>query len=368
VAVRFHVSVRTAFKWFHRVKGKRLDRVSWHDAPRGNPRPKNRTPLRIQKSILSARFWLKKHSALGEFGPAAILRYLKEQKLPVLPSQRTVARILAKHGLVRGPRQRQRPPPPGWYLPDLAEGRAELDTFDFIESLAIKNLSPVEVFNGISLCGSLAVSWPRSSFTTSDALACLRAHWRTFGCPSFAQFDNDTRFQGSHQKPGCLGRLVHLCLCLGVVPVFAPPRETGFQAKIESYNNLWQLKVWHRWRHTCLLRLSARSEAFLQAHRSKHAARIASAPPRWPLPNPLPRTPTQPLVMFLRRTSDQGQIRLLDRTVFVDKNWPHRLVRCQIDVLTGQLQIFALRRRQPDWQPMLQATHYEVQITHWYKS
>lgn len=30
-------------------------------------------------------------------------------------------------------RQRRPAPPKGWYLPDLADGQAELDSFDFVE-------------------------------------------------------------------------------------------------------------------------------------------------------------------------------------------------------------------------------------------
>jgi hypothetical protein len=30
-------------------------------------------------------------------------------------------------------RQRRPAPPQGWYLPDLADGKAELDSFDFVE-------------------------------------------------------------------------------------------------------------------------------------------------------------------------------------------------------------------------------------------
>lgn len=30
-------------------------------------------------------------------------------------------------------RQRRPTPPKGWYLPDLADGKAELDSFDFVE-------------------------------------------------------------------------------------------------------------------------------------------------------------------------------------------------------------------------------------------
>jgi len=38
------------------------------------------------------------------------------------------------------------------------------------------------------------------------------------------------------------------CLRLDVTPVFAPPRESGFQAAIENFNGRWQAKVWARFR------------------------------------------------------------------------------------------------------------------------
>jgi hypothetical protein len=63
--------------------------------------------------------------------------------------------------------------------------------------------------------------------------------------PDYAQFDNSTIFQGS-RKPDSLGKVIRFCLILGVVPVFVPLHETGFQASIESYNGRWQRGVWQR--------------------------------------------------------------------------------------------------------------------------
>ena len=53
----------------------------------------------------------------------------------------------------------------------------------------------------------------------------LIEHWRQHGLPDYAQFDNDTVFQGAHQWPDTFGRVTRLCLQLGVTPVFTPPRE-----------------------------------------------------------------------------------------------------------------------------------------------
>jgi hypothetical protein len=54
----------------------------------------------------------------------------------------------------------------------------------------------------------------------------------------YAQFDNDPLFEGPQIHPDTIGRVARACLGLGVVPVFVPPRETGFQAAIEGFNGL----------------------------------------------------------------------------------------------------------------------------------
>ena len=109
--------------------------------------------------------------------------------------------------------------------------------------------------------------WPVSALTAQLVLEFLLGHWREVGRPGFAQFDNDTRFQGPHQHAGAIGRVIRGCLSLGVTPVFAPPRETGFQAAIESFNGRWQAKVWSRFQHRSLRSLQDRSHKYIEAAR-----------------------------------------------------------------------------------------------------
>jgi hypothetical protein len=77
--------------------------------------------------------------------------------------------------------------------------------------------------------------------------------------PAYAQFDNDNRFQGPHQHADTMGRVIRLCLSLTIVPVFAPPREPGFQNGVENLNGRWQEKVWARFNHRSLTGLCVRS-------------------------------------------------------------------------------------------------------------
>src|SRR6202035_4738116 len=174
----------------------------------------------------------------------------------------------------------------------------------------------VEVLNAISLHGGLAASWPRGGITAKYTMDSLLQHWRAAGLPAYAQFDNDRIFAGAHAHPDTIGRVIRLCLSLGVTPVFAPPRETGFQAAVENYNGRWQAKVWARFEHDSLQSVQDRSRRFVAAARVRSAARIESAPSRRPFPADW-KMNLQTLkgkAIFLRRTDGQGRVSLLGHT------------------------------------------------------
>ena len=363
-ARRFGVSLATVQRWLARARGQRLDRTDWADRPRGGRRAENATDPDLEERILTLRRELKDHSDLGEYGAAAIRRVLLEQGRDDVPSERTIGRILARRGALDGQRRRRTPPPPpGWYLPSLARRRVDLDSWDVVEGLVIKGGQDVEVLNVVSLYGGLCGSWPGPGVTAVRVVAALLEHWRTWGLPGYAQFDNDTLFQGAHQYPDSFGRVIRACLQLGVVPVFVPPQETGFQAAIESYNGRWQAKVWSRFQHTGLGDVCGHSERFVQAYRRRTAARREAAPARQPLPADWQLNLRRPLsgqVIYLRRTDDAGAVSVLGHTWPVSATWCHRLVRAEVDLDRGQIRFYALRRREPKRQPLLQTVPYQV--------
>lgn len=352
VARRAHCSVRTVWRWVERARGRRLDRVDWADRPRGRAVPVNRTPRRLEQRLVRLRRWLALHDPLGYVGPEAIRRALLAADVAA-PSARTIARILQRAGVTPQQRRRHPPPPPGWYLPEVAAGRAELDQLDVVEGLHLRDRGPVEALTGISLWGKLALAEPTLAGWRSETISTvLTAHWRQWGAPSYLQMDNDTRFAGSSRAVRRLGRLIRFCLLEGVVPVFAPPRETGFQAAVESFNGLWQAKVWQRFRHRDLRQLRDRNRAFLKAHHGLPR-------PEHPERSPSPRPPASH-VIFLRRTDGRGRIRLLGTEVTVNPHWPHRLVRAALDVAQQTLCVYALRRREPSHQPRLKILHFAL--------
>jgi hypothetical protein len=359
----FGVALSTVQLWLSRAEGRRLDRVDWNDLSR-RPKVTQRTARSIEDRVLRLRRELRVHSDLGEFGARAIHEELQRGNFRPDPSIRTIGRILERRGALDGQRRvRRLPPPRGWYLPAVASGETELDSFDTIEGLLFAGGAQLVILTGISLHGALPAAWCEPYLTARRVITALTEHWGEAGLPAYAQFDNDNRFQGPHQNPDSIGRVIRLCLRLDVVPVFAPPRESGFQAAIESFNGRWQAKVWSRFGHGSLRSLRYRSARYIAAARRRSAVRIESAPARRPFPARFHldlQAPPRGSIIFLRRTDDKGRAHLLGHNFPVNRHWPHRLVRAEVDLTADLIRFYALRRREPSHQPLLCESHYQL--------
>lgn len=385
VARGFQVSLDTVRRWVRYAGGRRLDRVAWGDHPDGPRVSYSRVPIELEDEVLALRQWLRNQSASGEHGAQAVLEAMQAARespaaaalrlgepLPALagvpseagvPSVRTINRILERRGVLDGMhRPRPVPPPRGWYLPDVADRRAELDYFDVVIGLVIADGPEVEVLNAISLHGSLVEAWPSTSVNAHFAREAIEKHWRAWGLPRYAQFDNDTRFQGAHQHPDVVSSVMRLCLSLGVTVVFVPPREPGFQAGMESFNAQWQEKVWQRFRHPNLEALCAQSARYVQAYRARRASRMENAPGRTAFPKdwePDLQKHPQGRLIYIRRTSEDLHVSLLGRRFAVDVP-AYRLVRCEVLLDAGCIQFYRLRRREPHAQPLVGETPYTL--------
>ena len=362
VARRFGIGLGHLQYWLARTRGQRLDRVDWSNqsnAPRAHGR---QTKTSVQRRVLALRGELRQ-SDLGFVGAQAIQDALRtECPHRRLPSLRTIGRILKRHGALDAVRRvRRSAPPAGWYLPEVAAGTAELDAFDVIEDLPLEGGPRLDVLTTRALWGSVCGAWISAAMRARWLCERLETHWRAHGCPAYAQFDNDSRFQGTHTHPDVLGQVIRFCLSLGVTPVFAPAREHGPQNLNESFNHLWQQKVWHRFHHASALAFQARSDRFVAAYQRRRAAREDRAPGRRPFPKrwtlDLHQRP-RGMVIYLRRTDEFGAIRVLGHRLEVDAQWVHRLVRAEVDLEAQQIRCYRLRRRAPDEQPLVRTIKY----------
>jgi len=338
-----------------------LDRVDWNDQPDGPTKPANRSAGEIEQCVRSLRKQLKENSPLGEHGADAILREMKQRNCPTPPSRATVNRILKRHGELDG-RQRKRfkPPPTGWYLKPLAKKLAELDQFDYIEDLYIEGGKTLQVLNAVSLHGGLVGSWPMNRMTAENTVQKMIDFWTEFGLPDYAQFDNSTVFQGS-RWPDSLGKVIRCCLSLGVIPVFTPPRETGFQASIESYNGRWERAVWKRFRFKSLAAAQRQSEVYVEAMRTKNWERHETAPTRWRIPKDWTLNYSarpKGKVIFIRRTTDEEYVETMGHWWLVPGAGGHKLVRAEVDLTKNTISFYRLRRREPNVHELLAHAKY----------
>ncbi len=356
--------------WVGRAKGQRLDRADFADRPPGCAHGWNRVCRDIERRIVELRKSLREQSVLGEYGAAAIRVALRTETDASTPSIATINRVLARQGLQDAARHTRRvAPPKGWYLPAVAAGEAELDSFDLIEELKIANGPLFWVLNATSLHGGLVDSWALEQATAKHVLECVLTRWRREGLPAYAQFDNGTQFQGAHQFADAVGRVSRLCLALGVIPVFAPPREPGFQNAIEGFNGLWQAKVWQRSTFQDLAQVKAASARYVSAHRARSSARREHAPKRRAMPRNFSLNLNAKLkgtMIFLRRTDEHGRAQLLGQRFEICANWPHRLVRCDVDFTQQRIRFYALRRKDPADQPLLHEIPYQREHKRFY--
>jgi hypothetical protein len=157
--------------------------------------------------------------------------------------------------------------------------------------------------------------------------------------------------------------VIRFCLSLGVTPVFAPPRETGFQASIENYNWQWQKGVWQRFHFKNYQALIDQSNLYVNAHRDKHWSTIQATNNRYEISgqnvqqfnNTLKET-----IIFIRRTDNNGNVHVLGHQWLVDSLWTNRLVRAEVIINKNIIKYYRLRRREPDKQPLLNTAKYHL--------
>jgi hypothetical protein len=99
------------------------------------------------------------------------------------------------------------------------------------------------------------------------------------------------------------------------------------------------------------------------AHRRRTAVCQDEAPGRRPFSAAWQsdlRDVLQGRLVFLRRTTATGAAGLLGRTFAMDSHWVHCLVWCEADLNAAMFRFYALRRREPTWQPLLQEVPYTL--------
>src|SRR5881628_203954 len=107
VARAHRVSLSTVQWWCRRAGDLSLDRVDWSDRS-PIPRTVHRTESAVEDLVVSVRRELKETSDLGEYGARALHRALMARGQALVPSVRTIGRILERRGALDAGRRIRR--------------------------------------------------------------------------------------------------------------------------------------------------------------------------------------------------------------------------------------------------------------------
>jgi hypothetical protein len=238
-------SLRRSREWFHKwLRRFESGDADWfRDRSRRPLRSPGSTSQEIEQRVIAMRRSLSDQSLFH--GAQAIRWELEDLDVEALPSLRTIARILARHGFTRrrpGPYE----PKGKKYPAPVAAGPGTLHQSDFVGPrylagpIRFYSLNSVDVATG--RCAVQPV-FRRGGQQTIDA---IWQSWQRLGMPRHHQVDNDAVFYGSPAHPRGMGSLIRLCLHHDVEVWFIPPAEPWRNGVIEKFNAHWEAKFLRR--------------------------------------------------------------------------------------------------------------------------
>jgi transposase InsO family protein len=323
---------------------------------RGRREAANKTPAWLAELIIETRDRLVQQAHRGQsfvgIGARQVAHELHALQVEPLPHWITVHRHLVQAGRVPTDQAEE----PVGYCPRPAAGQVnDVHQVDIWPPVLVGG-QKVYFFHLVDIVSWYPFGMVAADKSTNTALAFLLAAFQALGLPLVAQLDNEMSFTGGRWAHR-LGRVVRLCLALGVTVWFIPfytPQRNGF---VESFHSQCQHFFWSRQTFGSLAEVQASYPAFLEAYRHDHRlpaidlrtpaeARAQAARPAHLLPADLtfPRGQRLPIVagtICCARLADQhGQVEVLNHHLQLGPAFAHHYVLAQIDTATQQLALY----------------------------
>jgi len=342
------------YKWVGEYR--RHPETDFADGSRAPHTCRRKLPPEVVAAVVRVRLVLEAgdtpDTRYGLIGHRSVQRQLQRLGVQPVPSLATIQRILAAAGLTH-PRTGATE---AAYYPELvARAPNQLWATDIIT----RHLHGGEVIQSFHTFDHFSHLVHLSQYrckTTDAALQHLLDAWQELGFSAFQQFDNEDCFTGGHTHPRVIGRVVRLCLFVGVRPVFIPLREPQRNYWIEGFNSLWAQSFWSRRQFGSLSEVRAEIPFFLDWYHhhyrppslgGKTLAEMLSGfgrPRRLTLrlrqliPDKLPITAGQ--IHIIRKVDPQGEIRLLNETWSVGKQLAGQYVWTIVDTAQQSLTVW----------------------------
>jgi putative transposase len=351
---KIYQSLKRNKQWFYFwLKRYNSNHEHWYkDRPRCNKIIRNRTDAKAERFVCTIRAKLAatKYAQIGALAIQWEMQKLRVQPLPVW----TINRIIRRHHLIRKSLAYEKR---NTFYPTIPVTRPHcLHQMDLVGPRYIGS-GPSHRFYSCNLIDaySNAVSikpYPsKEDIYINDSLVLA---WQTLGLPQYLQIDNELSFKGSNRYPRTLGRVLKLCLYLGVEVIFIPEGEPWRQGVIEKFNDVYDKMFFRSQRFKTLTDLHKESHIFEHFHNHHHRYSKLQGKTPWIAHQALPKRIipeslknyqddipfTHGKISFVRLTNKNGTIRFFTETFLVDTHLVHEYVKGTIYTKAGILKLY----------------------------
>lgn len=360
VARRLHRSRSWVYKWVtYRARHPWTRFRSVSRTPHHHPK---QLSLSNQQRIVRLRQLLMRHRQprlrFTSVGARTIQKEWRRRYPEPAPSLSTIQRVLTRYRLTT------QPPKPCHhaYRPHPAATSPNAVHATDIITRWMTGGEVVQTFNTVDVYSNDAYSTSHATKTAASACEHLLQTWQQLGVPEVAQFDNESAFSGGNHPWG-LGKVVRLCLYMGIDVLFIPLGEADYNSPVETFNHLWAQRFWGRHHFTRRRDVSRVQRTFLAWYRSQYIApRQADTPERMRLgarrhtlasrdatglPHRLPICAGR--VQAVRRVSPAGRVSFLNQSLRVGKRYRERYVWLALETARQRLSIWYQARAGAPW-------------------
>ena len=226
----------------------------------------NKTAVEREQQVIGIRQRLV-NAKYSQTGALAIQWEMEKLGLEPLPAW-TIDRILKRHHLVR---VKQKYQPSGKQYPDLKKIFSEsIQQADLVGPRHLHQDGHFYSLNVIDLESYLAAINPCRSKADLPVAQRLLRSWKTIGKPDFLQMDNELCFRGSNRHPHSLGRVIRMCLALGVQPIFIPLGEPWRNGVVEKLQDVFDKLFFRRQRFKNFRQLQQEARVFERFRNENH--------------------------------------------------------------------------------------------------
>ena len=225
----------------------------------------------------------------------------------------------------------------------------EVHQMDFIGPRYIKGYGAISSMNLIDVVGNKAYIQQYAGRSMDTVIEFLLDCWTNNAIPKYLQMDNGAYFIGDLRHARHFSRVVRLCHCFGVEPVFIAPRKPWMNGTIEDFNGEFEEKLWARERFSDLEHPLREAKIFRTRHSNRQDWKYRNAnlvsirhrkiPVDFTIDdNNLPITEGK--VHFIREVKEDGTINVLNEDFEVNKSLAYEYVWATIHTKQEQLMIY----------------------------